>query len=294
MDDDRSELNALRSFAESTLGSGIRVEDCSRAFGRKSITWKVTAADGSRFYLKRHEFRHHFAAEVRALNDWVSHLEPGSWWATPEVVATSDDLGAVVLTELPGEVIEDVPPGADDLRAAYRHAGRLVRYLHDSDIDLSGEQRVQNYSPEEIARHLEMSQGHIDARTCEWAESILTRPDAWDGLKIVPMHGDYSPRNWIVESGDPTLKVIDWERSRPGYWVEDFQRMSQDHWLDAPKLGDAFFEGYGRTPTKAEWRHSNQITLAIAIGGVGWSISHGDTWFEQHNRKTIDRLKDIL
>jgi hypothetical protein len=70
--------------------------------------------------------------------------------------------------------------------------------------------------------------------------------------------------------------------------------MTHDHWLDAPQQRDVFFEGYGRTPTEAEWRQANQITLINAVGGVGRAISHGDEWFAGHNQRVIDRLKEIL
>jgi aminoglycoside phosphotransferase (APT) family kinase protein len=293
MAEDAQELVALRDFAAATLGSGLEIKDRSRAFGRKSVTWRITSADGTGFYLKRHEFRHHYVAEVRALEHWASRLAEGAWWTTPEVVATSDDLGAVILTELPGEIVEDSPPGPAELLVAYEQARRLARSLHNADIDLSNEPRNQLYPADGVDRYFEMSRGQLDESTCDWAEAILTRSGAWDGLDVVPMHGDSSPRNWIVQASDPTIKVIDWERSRPGYWVEDIQRMTQRHWLDAPQLRDAFFEGYGRTPTEAEWRQANQITLINAIGGVGWAISHGDEWFAGHNRQVIERLKEI-
>lgn len=276
MSTDTSELDELRAFTATTLGSGLEIEDRSRTFGRKSVMWRVAAADGSAFYLKRHEFSHHYASEVRALNDWVPRLDPGSWWSAPEVVASSDDLGAVIITELPGQIIDDSTPERDELSAAYRHAGRLARSLHDSDVDLSNEPRNQLYGPNGIERYLEMSREHLDAGTCEWVKEVLTRPDVWEGLKVVPMHGDYSPRNWIIEPGDPTFKVIDLERSRPGYWLEDIQRMTHDNWLEVPQLSDAFFAGYGRTPSDAEWRQADQITLITCVGGVGWAISHDD------------------
>jgi len=294
MAEDTSELDALRDFAAATLGSGLEIEDRSRAFGRKSVTCRTTSADGTGFYLKRHEFRHHFESEVRALEKWVPGLTSGAWWSTPEIVTNSEELGAVILTELSGEIIEDSTPGPAELIAAYKNAGRLARLLHNLKIDLSNEPRNQLYSLDGVARYIEMSHQHLDASTCDWAEAILTRADVWDDLSAVPMHGDYSPRNWILKCGDPTFKLIDWERSRPGYWVEDIQRMTYDHWLDAPRFRDAFFEGYGRTPTEAEWRQANQITLINAVAGGGWAISHGDDQFADLNRRTIGRLKEIL
>lgn len=291
---DETEADALRRFAAAALGSGCRIEDFSRAFGRKSVTWRINSADGSGFYLKRHEFRQHYVAEVRALNQWVAQLPEGSWWNTPEVVANSDELGAVILTELPGEIIEDSPPPTDELEEAYRSAGRLARALHDADIDLSGEPRVQRYAPADIDRYMAPSRPHLDGSTYEWAVGIVRRPDAWEGLSVVPMHGDFSPRNWIRRRGEPTLGIIDWERSRPGFWVEDVQRMTQDHWVKAPNLRDAFFDGYGRTPTESEWRQANQVSLIGAVGGVAWSRTHGDERFEQLNRVMIERLKKTL
>ena len=37
--------------------------------------------------------------------------------------------------------------------------------------------------------------------------------------------------------------------------------MTHDHWLDTPQQRDVFLEGYGRTPTEAEWRQATQIRI---------------------------------
>lgn len=74
---------------------------------------------------------------------------------------------------------------------------------------------------------------------------MVRRSDAWEGLEIVPLHCEFSPRNWLMFEGKTLLGIIDWERSRHGYYVEDFQRMVQDHWVLEPQLRDAFFSGYG-------------------------------------------------
>ena len=90
------------------------------------------------------------------------------------------------------------------------------------------------------------------------------------------------------------LGIIDWERSRHGYYVEDFQRMVQDHSVLEPHLRDAFFSGYGREPSELEWRQANQVVLVNAVGGVPWAASHGDSKFERQNRAVIERLKEAL
>jgi hypothetical protein len=90
------------------------------------------------------------------------------------------------------------------------------------------------------------------------------------------------------------LGIIDWERSRPGYFVEDFQRMIQNHWVDQPHLVDAFFTGYGRRPSEQEWRQANQVVLINAVAGVPWSVTHGDFEFEKRNREVVERLKSVF
>jgi hypothetical protein len=90
------------------------------------------------------------------------------------------------------------------------------------------------------------------------------------------------------------LGVIDWEISRPGYFVEDFQRMMQDHWLNEPQLRDVCFTGYGRTPSDREWLQANQVLLIHAIISVPWAIDHGDLEYERFNRVVIERLKKVL
>ena len=41
-------------------------------------------------------------------------------------------------------------------------------------------------------------------------------------------------------------------------------------------------------------RGAVDLALVNAVGGVGWAISHGDEWFAEHNRRTIERLKELL
>jgi hypothetical protein len=70
--------------------------------------------------------------------------------------------------------------------------------------------------------------------------------------------------------------------------------MIHDHWEFEPQLKDAFFTGYGREPSELEWYQANQVVLINAVAGVEWSISHGDSQFEQLNRAVIERLKRVL
>ena len=97
-----------------------------------------------------------------------------------------------------------------------------------------------------------------------------------------------------ASEGGAALGIIDWERSVPGYFIEDFHRMIHDSWTLEPQLRDAFFKGYGREPTELEWYQGNLVALINAVGGVSWSITHGDLKFEKHNRDVVERMKKIL
>ncbi len=287
-------MDSLRKFAYDSLGHSIHIEDFSRRYGRKSITWRITAPGKPDYYLKRHEHRSHYLAEVRALDEWVQCLPDEPWWSVPSVLATADELGAVILTGLPGVILEETPIESSTRTKLFELAGKFANLLHSSRIDLSSISTSQTYTDENLDRYLLLAEPHIDSATLKWVDSVVRRSDTWEGLAIVPTHCDFSPRNWLVCEGRALLGIIDWERSRPGYYVEDFQRMIQDHWVLEPQLRDAFFTGYGREPSEPEWYQANQVVLINAVGGVTWSISHGDSEFEHRYRVVIERLKSVL
>ena len=287
-------LSALKTFAERFVGPLDHIVDSSRQYGRRSVMWRLRARDGSQYYLKRPETIQHYYAEVRALQEWLPSLAETHWWRGPQVIASSDDLGVLIMTRLPGDILESVAVLPESEILAYRLAGRFASRLHSLKVDLSRESKVQDYSRPVLDRYLGLATGAVDDATLAWAESLFCAPGVWDGLALVPLHCDFSPRNWLVGSGDFAIGIIDWERSRPGFWVEDFQRMTHDHWHHRPGLRDAFFEGYGRLPAEREWRQANLVTLINAIGGVPWAASRGDTQFESYNRSLIETFRRTL
>lgn len=288
------DLDSLRKFAYDSLGHSIDIKDFSRRYGRKSITWLITAPGKRQYYLKCHEHRRHYLAEVRALDEWVQCLPNQEWWSVPNILTTADELGAVIITGLPGLILEDTAVEASTRAKLFVLAGKFASLLHSSRIELSTTSTSRTYTVQELDRYLLGAEPYIDRATLTWVDSIVRRAGAWEGLAIVPTHGDFSPRNWLVCEGTAALGIIDWEQSRPGYYVEDFQRMIQDHWILEPQLKDAFFTGYGRQPSELEWYQANQVVLINAVISVPWSISHGDLEFEQRSRAVIESLKSVL
>ena len=103
----REDLEPLYQFIDESLGRSVVIKDFSRGYGRRSITWHIVDSDGGEYYLKRHEHRRHYQAEVRARTEWVPSLQDETWWAVPSVHAASDQLGAMIMPALPGSILEE-------------------------------------------------------------------------------------------------------------------------------------------------------------------------------------------
>ncbi|WP_260757865.1 phosphotransferase family protein [Mycobacterium sp. SMC-8] len=104
---------------------------------------------------------------------------------------------------------------------------------------------------------------------------------------VVPTHGDWQPRNWIVDGGVTrgTIKVIDFGRFAWRPAITDFCRLAARHWRDDPRLEAAFFAGYGDDPRHPEqWRMS---ALHEAIGTAVWAHHVGDETFERQGHRMI-------
>lgn len=285
----------LRAWAERTIGKIATIEDRSREFGRLSLVWRIETADGAHFYLKRHEARPLYERELRALRDWLPHLPEGARQITVPIVATADELDAMLLEAAPGEIVEEANLTPEELRAAYQMAGAFAAALHALPCDGCG--RAPGYG-EELLEKVERWLPDPDAGFTDdeqsWAREVVAAGGAWDGVQLVPAHMDYSPRNWLLHRSDGALwlHVIDWERARPAPWVEDVQRMSEDHWHIDPSLRDSYFLGYGREPSEVEERQIRALAAAnSAIGAIAWGGQRGDTEFVAKGRVILDRMR---
>ncbi len=293
MNDESPEAADLRTFVEATLGAGSIIDDRSRPFGKKSLTWRVTAKDGRRFFAKRHEVRQQFDAELLALTEWAPLIESNDRWASPEVISVSSDQGAMIMTALDGEPLEDQRVDRDVELSMYRTAGWLAARIHELDVGTQGIAAVRDLGDDAADRALEGAEELFDADTVHWIRSVALVPGEFDGLVFVPTHSDFSPRNWLVGTGtqQPVLGLIDWERAQESYWLEDLQRMVYDHWRTEPWRRHAFFEGYGRKLTAAEEHQLRLICLLDAVYGLKWATSHDDFAYVEFLRSVIDYVR---
>ncbi|ATG51716.1 hypothetical protein CFK38_09425 [Brachybacterium vulturis] len=113
--------------------------------------------------------------------------------------------------------------------------------------------------------------------------------DGW-GLEgevmLVPTHGDWQPRNWLIDHGE--LKVIDFGRADLRPRVEDFARLARQDFARDPRLEEAFLKGYGHDPREADlWRRT---LVTEAIGTAVWAFGVGNGPFEQAGLRQIAHL----
>ena len=286
---------ALRAFAERSVGPIVALEDRSRAFGRISLVWRLETAGGRQYYLKRHEDRRLFDRERHAVLDWLPRLPEGARQMTAPPTAIADDLDAMIFEAAPGEIVEEADLTREERLAAYQLAGAFAAALHALPCDGCGP--AAGYGAtllESVERWLGDPQAAFSVEVQEWVRDEVRAGGAFEGVSLVPAHMDYSPRNWLLhrDGGVLWLHVIDWERARPAPWVEDVQRMAEDHWHADPTLREAFFLGYGREPSEVEERQIRALVVVNgAVGAIAWGGQRGDSAFVAKGRAILERLR---
>jgi thiamine kinase-like enzyme len=179
---------------------------------------------------------------------------------------------------LPGQLVQDVPEAAGDPET-YRQAGALLSAFHAQASKLDDEHEVAA-----DARALAWLDGEhrIDAETeARLRAAIETHDHA--PTTLVPTHGDWHTRNWLVDGS--TVQVIDLGRAEWRPPMTDLARLARREWQGRPDLEEAFLDGYGWDPREAGgWRAT---VLREAIGAAVWAYQAGDADFEQEGHRMI-------
>lgn len=218
---------------------------------------------------------HHMARELKAHLNW---LQPWTSRGRAPLLAHHDAAVNLLVTHfLPGHLVEGTDKEADP--AAYRQAGELLALLHSQTSV-----RDDAYEAAENAKSLAwLDKPHRIDRDVEDAlrAEIATWPVA--PMLLVPTHGDWQPRNWIVNEGQ--VSVIDFGRAALRPAMSDFARMAAREFLRDAALEAAFLDGYGSDPRDpAAWRRNR---VREAVGTAVWAHQVGDEAFEVHGHQMI-------
>lgn len=232
--------------------------------------------DGERFVVKAGDAQdHHLRREIHAHRHW---LRPWTTRARAPVLRYHDEDARLLVTEyLPGTLVLGTPYADDP--AAYRQAGELLALLHgQAEVIDEGYEAAQN------RRALVWLRGphRIASDVAERLEAeILTWPTP--PATLVPTHGDWQPRNWLVHDG--TVSAIDLGRAALRPAMSDLARLAAQEFRRAAALEGAFLEGYGPDPRESAAWHRTQVREAI--GTAAWAYQVGDEAFEAQGQRMI-------
>ncbi len=223
------------------------------------------------------ETDHHIARELHAHRNW---LRP---WTTrnraPRLLHGDDQAKLLATTYLPGSLALD----HEAEPSFYRQAGELLALLHaqTATVDADFERR-------ENEKNLLLLDGphRIDAATVRRLRDLIT---GWPTppVTLVPTHGDWQPRNWLIH--DDTVSIIDFGRAamRPA-WT-DFNRLTVQDFSTRPDLEEAFLLGYGPDPRAADGSYRSHVREAI--GTACWAFAHGQEAFEAQGLRMLAGLR---
>lgn len=220
---------------------------------------------------------HHIGREITAHESSTQQLV--DLGVASRMIACNRSQRILITSYLAGVLVQDSTVELDyDLHV---QAGAALRTLHDVDraVDMDFERRATEKSLSFLDR-----QHRIDPLSTDRARGLLSeyRPRP---VTVVPTHGDWQPRNWLVHQG--RLRVIDFGRFEYRPAATDLCRLAVQQWSASSILEEAFLEGYGAEPRDAGvWPID---LLREAIGTAVWAYQVGDQSFEDQGHRMLKR-----
>jgi hypothetical protein len=218
---------------------------------------------------------HHIARELRAHRLW---LQPWtSQGRAPQLLHADDEAKLLLRQHLPGELVEGSPH--EHVPDTYHQAGILLARLHsqfgieDTEFEAQANQKTLAWldKPHRIAPD-------IVARLRTEVESWPSAP-----MIVVPTHGDWQPRNWLIHDG--VVSVIDFGRADLRPAVTDFARLAAQQFRMHPELEAALIDGYGGDPREPDrWRRTR---IREAVGTAAWAYQVASEPFERQGHRMI-------
>lgn len=221
---------------------------------------------------------HHIGREIDAHERWLAP------WASagraPRLVACDRGARILVAEYLPGELV--MTSDAREDPETFRQAGELLRALH-----AQAGQRDETYEERENAKVLRNLDG-THRLSPEVTGLVRDLIGSWptDPVDVVPTHGDWQPRNWLVH--ESRVSVIDLGRAGLRPAATDWLRLTARDFRTNPRLEAAFVEGYGGDPRGGTaWFRER---LREAVNTAAWAHAVGDETFEAEGHAMLERV----
>lgn len=243
----------------------------------------ASSADGTQVVIKAGgPSDHHIEREIRAHRQWTA-----PWTATSQasrLLHCDSDAKLLVTTYLTGHLALDTPAEADP--ETYRLAGELLTAFHGQDalIDHDWERRENAKSLAWLDGPHRIDPVHeavLRSSIARWPTPLAT---------LVPTHGDWQPRNWLIDAA--TVRVIDFGRAAWRPASTDLARLAARNFSWDRALERAFFSGYGTDPREpGSWL---RCRAREAIGTAAWAHQVGDRRFEAEGHRMIEQVVPLL
>lgn len=246
-----------------------------------TVVLHVQHAEGESIIKAGGPGNHHIGREIAAHEQWTTPWRDAGRCA--RLLHVDRDQNMLATSYLPGTLVKDHP--AADEADTYRQAGELLASFHAQQGTVSEdyESRMDAHSIASLD-----SEHRIDAVTETMLRDAIAGHDH-EPAELVPTHGDWQPRNWLIH--EARVSVIDLGRAdwRPA--LTDLARLARQEWQGRPDLEQAFLSGYGSDPREpAAWRRT---LLREAIGTAVWAYHVGDEPFEAQGHQMITQALEI-
>lgn len=298
------EIKEILDWCVSVVGPCEVVSGDMRFHGRTTVCRLQTSSGYC--YVKIHRQRPSWETEVHGYEQWA----PALHGFVPRLLAVCEEEPlALLVSELPGRIMEEVRLPAERERMAWHAAGRALASLHDFAVgecfgpcarDGTCIDRTMGDAREYISAELDrwtesgLRVGCISDDELEVIRAAQQLVPAFAGERPTPCHRDYGPANWVVTDGGVWAGVIDFEFA---YWdvrVADFSRYPDWEWMQRPDLLEALLNGYGRTLTAEEEQQCLVARTRYALSAIVWGTEHSFHGFAEEGRQAVKRLAGLL
>ncbi|HTJ32571.1 MAG TPA: aminoglycoside phosphotransferase family protein [Dactylosporangium sp.] len=249
----------------------------NHSWGLVETTVLEMTCAGSRFIVKAGgDGDRHIERELHAHRQW---LAPWTGRGRAPALEYGDAEAKLLVTRyLPGVLV--LGSEHADVGSTYRQAGELLALLHAQPVVID-----DDYERRENEKSVTLLRGahRIAAAT---VERLLAEIATWPApaAVLVPTHGDWQPRNWLIHDG--VVSVIDFGRAAMRPALTDFARLAVQEFRRDPNLEAAFLDGYGADPRETQAWHRHRVREAI--GTATWAYRVGDEQFEAQGHRMID------
>lgn len=218
---------------------------------------------------------HHIGREITAHESYTGPLVELA--RTGRLIAADRASNVLIMEYQAGELVEGTPNEFDP--DVHKQAGSILRALHSQTrcMDDVYEQRATATAIAWLDREHRV-EPHAEAEARRVLGAYRPGP-----VETVPTHGDWQPRNWLIEG--TLVRAIDFGRFDFRPPATDLCRLAAQQWKYDASLETSFLDGYGGDPRDG-YLWSIDL-LREAIGTAVWAYQVGDFEFEAHGHRLL-------